>query len=134
MAWGNEITTPLITDRLDQGTVTNVLKVLFCFNLIFSYPLTLYPANAIIESYLFGTWIEYQPNSRTLYWCQNISRCVIVILSILFTLSLGQKVDQFLALVGALTCSPIQFIFPTLFHLRIDQMMEKSANVNILQN
>lgn len=111
-----------------------MLKVLFCINLLLSYPLTLYPANTIIENYLFGTWIEYQPNSRTLYWAQNISRCLIVIGSIAFTIALGERVDCYLSLVGALTCSPVQFILPAIFHLRIDKLQEQGTLVNAAQH
>lgn len=124
MAWGNQITTPLITDRLQEGTVTNVIKVLFCLNLLFSYPLVLYPANMIIEGQVFGRWKANEPDSRKLFWATNVLRTLIVIASTLFTLQLGQRVDQFLGLIGALTCAPISFLFPALFHLRIHQMLE----------
>ena len=30
-----------------------VTKLLFCINLVFSYPLAIYPTNQIVESYLF---------------------------------------------------------------------------------
>ena len=53
----NTLTKPLITDSLPpQSIVTYLVKIAFSFNLIFSYPLVIHPANLIIESYLFGSW------------------------------------------------------------------------------
>ena len=33
------------------------------------------------------------------------------------TLAIGNKLDKFLSIVGSLTCTPIAFTFPALFHL-----------------
>jgi proton-coupled amino acid transporter len=38
-----------------NNVITALIKVIFCINLVFSYPLVIYPANLIIESYLFGS-------------------------------------------------------------------------------
>ena len=51
MAWGNSIT-PLITDgfeNIQQKWIGQVVILLFSLNLLFSYPLTLYPAHLVIE-------------------------------------------------------------------------------------
>jgi proton-coupled amino acid transporter len=50
---------PIILDVLPKEPLYNfaiisTVRVLFCINLIFTYPLVIYPANIIIESYLFG--------------------------------------------------------------------------------
>lgn len=37
-----------------NNAIASTIKVVFCVNLIFSYPLVIYPANLIIESQLFG--------------------------------------------------------------------------------
>ena len=48
---------PLITDSLPPSNPwVWVVKILFCFNLIFSYPLVIFPANMVIESYLYAGW------------------------------------------------------------------------------
>mmetsp|Transcript_27267 Transcript_27267/g.19681 ORF Transcript_27267/g.19681 Transcript_27267/m.19681 type:complete len:200 (+) Transcript_27267:765-1364(+) len=60
-AYGDTLTLPLITASLpaDQWE-TWVILFLFCLNLTFTYPLVIYPANNILESYLFRGW----PKSR----------------------------------------------------------------------
>ena len=47
--------------------------------------------------------------------------------TICFTICLGENVDKFIALAGALTCAPIQFLFPALFHLLLIDYRKKSV-------
>jgi solute carrier family 36 (proton-coupled amino acid transporter) len=51
--YGDEIQSPLITTNLPKGVVVYIIKILFAINLFFTYPLQIYPANIIIESYLY---------------------------------------------------------------------------------
>jgi hypothetical protein len=52
----------LVTDSLPQGDrFIWLVEVLFIINLIFSYPLVIFPANIVIESYLFAGW----PKTKT---------------------------------------------------------------------
>lgn len=53
-AFGHELTMPLIVDNLPKNYLIHFFKVIFCFNLIITYPLMINVANEIIESYLFG--------------------------------------------------------------------------------
>ena len=52
--YGDLITEPLITSNLPLGAVNYIIKIAFSINLFFTYPLVIYPANTIIESYLYG--------------------------------------------------------------------------------
>lgn len=115
VAWGNQLTTPLITDQLPQKSViTYILKILFTFNLLFSYPLVIHPANLVVESWLFSTW----PKSRKRQLCKNVSRTLIVVLSCVVALAVYDKLDRFLSITGALTCIPIAFILPAALHYK----------------
>ena len=52
---------PLITSSLpSKDVMTYIIKILFSFNLFFSYPLVIHPANIVLESWMFGDW----PKSR----------------------------------------------------------------------
>jgi len=42
----------------------------------------------------------------------------MVALTVGLTLAIGTKLDKFLGIVGSLTCTPIAFTFPALFHLK----------------
>lgn len=38
--------------------------------------------------------------------------------TVVFTMAVGDKINKFLGILGALTCTPIAFTFPALFHLK----------------
>ena len=52
--YGDLLNDPIITANLPPSSVfVWIIKIGFCFNLIFTYPLVIYPANMIIESYVY---------------------------------------------------------------------------------
>jgi membrane-anchored glycerophosphoryl diester phosphodiesterase (GDPDase) len=55
MAWGEE-TQVLITNELPKDAIGYSVLFLFSFNIIFSFPLVIYPAHKIIELYLYSGW------------------------------------------------------------------------------
>jgi len=106
---------PLITDYMPADSpVSWVIKFLFSLNLIISYPLVIYPANMVIESYLYEGW----PKSRKRQTCKNINRAILVAFTCVLALVVYDKLDKFLSIVGSLTCTPIAFILPALFHYK----------------
>lgn len=111
-AWGSQMTTPLISDNLPHDPVAYVVKILFVLNLIFSYPLQIYPATIILENIFF----KNMPRTPKRQFLKNIVRTILVGITVAITVLLGDKLDSFLAIVGALTCTPIAFTFPGLFH------------------
>jgi proton-coupled amino acid transporter len=92
-----------------------ILKIVFCFNLVFTYPLMLHPANIAIESYLFGTW----PKSKRRQWGKNIYRAAMVIFTVVITMLMQKDLSDFLAVLGAFACTPVAFLLPTLYHLKV---------------
>ena len=109
----DKLTDPLITASLPaQSWVTYAVKVMFSLNLVFSYPLVIHPANIVIEDWLFKGW----PKNRTRQMSKNVSRTLIVASSCVLALIIYDKLDRFLSVTGSLTCTPIAFILPALFH------------------
>ena len=49
---------------------------------------------------------------------KNITRTLMVGATVTITILLGDKLDKFLSILGALTCTPIAFTFPALFHFK----------------
>ena len=111
-AWGSDMKTPLISDQLPDGFISYTIKLLFSLNLVFSYPLQLYPVNIIVDNVFFLGW-KKTPRRQL---AKNTSRSITVALTIIATILLGDKLDKFLSILGALSCTPIAFIFPALFH------------------
>lgn len=118
-AWGDHLDTPLITDQLSRGKgplwIGWVIKLCFMVNLLFSYPLMLYPPIEIAEEWLFKDW----PKSKKRQWSKNLVRTLIVGFITISTVLLKQKLDKFLAVLGALMCTPIAFILPAFFHYQV---------------
>lgn len=50
---------------------------------------------------------------------KNVTRTLLVIINVVFTLSMGDKIDKFLSLLGAVACTPIAFTLPAAFHLKV---------------
>ena len=126
-AWGPLLTTPLITDVLPDNNFIYIVKFLFCLNLIFSYPLQLYPAHIVIENYLYINWEK----SKKRQWFKNFTRSMLVLYTILFTMWLDKKISNFLAILGALTCTPIAFTFPGLFHYKVCAVTKTEKAIDI---
>ena len=124
------ITEPLITANLPpKSWITYVIKILFSLNLIFSYPLVIHPANLVLESYLFGSWAK----TRRRQMSKNVSRSIIVALSCVVALTVYDKLDRFLGITGALTCTPIAFILPSIFHYKVcaETPMQRAIDLTI---
>lgn len=75
-AWGDELKTPLITDQIKNGDSPNyvgwLVRIMFMINLMFSYPLILYPALMINENYLFDGWEK----TKKRQWGKNLNRAL----------------------------------------------------------
>ena len=102
--------------------------VLFSFNLLFSYPLVLYPAHIVIENIIFHGW----PKTKRRQWSKNGSRAFLVGVTVGLTIAIGTKLNKFLSLAGALTCTPIAFTFPALFHLKACATTPKQRAIDLV--
>ena len=51
------------------------------------------------------------------YWLQNLSRFIVVLLAIYFSIELSKRLDKFLSVLGALLCAPLAILYPSLIHL-----------------
>lgn len=80
----------IITSNLPRGTVfVYLIKLAFCFNLFITYPLVLYPTNMIVESYVY----KNMPKGPKRKWLKNLTRAIMIILTILFSLWMGPMLD-----------------------------------------
>ena len=85
IAWGSTLDeSPLITDKLPNDWVGWSIQILFALNLIFSFPLVLYPAHIIVENYLYSSW----PKSKKRQWSKNFTRMLLVAFVVVLTVLL----------------------------------------------
>ena len=55
ITFGSDLDEPFVTEMLPASNLgVEIIKILFCFNLVFSYPITINPTNTILESYIFS--------------------------------------------------------------------------------
>lgn len=93
-----------------------ITKLLYCLNLVFSYPLSIYPTNRTFERIAFG-WLK--DGTVLKYWVQNISRTFFVFLACFLSIVFSSTIDKFLGISGAVLGIPIILLVPTLCHLII---------------
>ncbi|CAI2365133.1 unnamed protein product [Moneuplotes crassus] len=107
---------PMVTKVLSKGDlIVEIVMTLFVFNLVISYPLVIYPSNVIIESYS----IDKIPPSKSRFWLRNLSRALVVFITFFIGIYLEDTLDRLLSVVGSLTCTPVAFIMPAVFHLQL---------------
>lgn len=117
-AWGSNLTEPIITEMLPpSSTYFSLLKVFFSINLICSYPIMIAPSNIIFENWVFSRCMKHPSTLR--HWLKNFSRFIMCISACYFAVSLADKIDKFLGLLGAVLCAPLALTMPALIHLRL---------------
>eukprot|EP00392_Amoebophrya_sp_AT5.2_P001832 g1837.t1 len=134
-----DLPTNAILTLAEGSFVTNVIYFLYACGVAATYPLLLFPATRVGESYLFPPKYEYrersggsgntgnnghisgpEPQSEK-KWQKNIFRTLIV-----FLLSFGayygaEQLDIFISVLGALFCTPMGLVFPPLMVLAINR-------------
>ncbi len=129
--YGNELKDkPLITQNLPDGPVITVLKIAFSVNVIISISLCAYPANTIMESYLYSK----MKDSLKKTWLINVQRTFLIGLAIILCISLKNSIDKFNSVIGTVTATPVVFIIPCLAFYKIcgPSKMEKGACIGII--
>ena len=101
-------------DVLPASVWTYVIKILFCLNLVFSYSITIFPTNLILEGWLFA---KLKP-SRKRTWLKNLSRAIVCVLAAVLAVKFYDKLEKLLSLMGALLCAPLALLIPTMLHLK----------------
>ena len=99
-----------------ENRLIQVVKVLYCFNIMFSYPLTIYPTNVVLDSILFR---------RPRYHAENFIRLCVLILGMQLAIHFYDKLDKILALSGTLLGTSVVLFLPALCHYKLMQSSNK---------
>ena len=83
-AYGGQLEDPLITTYLDQGVLVWIIKIFFSINIIFTYTLMIFPANIIIEGYVYRN----MEKSFKRQMLKNLTRSIMVAFTVTFCLLL----------------------------------------------
>jgi proton-coupled amino acid transporter len=65
---------------------------------------------------------------------KNTSRSILVVFTIVFTILLGDNLDYFLSTLGAVSCTPVAFTLPALYHLKAvaNTRCQKITDISII--
>ena len=58
------------------------------------------------------------PKTKKRQFYKNVTRTLLVLFTMGFTIMIGDKTSSFLAILGSVSCTPVAFTFPALFHLK----------------
>ena len=92
-----------------------------------SYAIFIFPANQILEDYLFYGLARKskQPNremaqkyANMKYYLSNFTRFLVCFAATYLALELHDKLDKFLSVLGALLCAPLAIMFPAILHMK----------------
>jgi len=100
----------------DSGWFLKITELAFCLNLVFSYPITIYPANKIMEGFIFYKMKENTPLRKAL---KNLYRTFVCFLACLFAIMFARSIDQFLVVTGSILGITIILIVPTVIHYKL---------------
>ena len=99
-----------------DNAFVQVVKFLYCFNLMFSYPLCIYPTNMIIDASLFKS---VTPNSTKRLVYENISHTIVLIIAIILALWLYEYLDKVLAIIGTVCGLSVVLVIPSICHYKL---------------
>jgi len=50
---------------------------------------------------------------------ENFTRTLLVAFTIVFTIALDKKINKFVGVLGSISCTPVAFSWPSLFHYKL---------------
>ncbi|KAI7822779.1 transmembrane amino acid transporter protein-domain-containing protein [Kickxella alabastrina] len=117
LALGDTVETVILLN-LPKAAPTYLVQLFYTLAIMFSVPLQLFPAVRILESAVFPRSGKGNPMVK---WQKNGVRALVVCLIACIAIFGADQLDNFIAIIGALACTPLSFIFPAALHYRISQ-------------
>ncbi|KAI7884414.1 hypothetical protein K492DRAFT_142864 [Lichtheimia hyalospora FSU 10163] len=117
LSFGEDVQTIILLNLPSKDPVVSSIQTLYSLAICLSIPLQLFPAIRIMENGLFTT--RSGKNNAMVKWQKNVFRVLVVFLCAWIAIvGSKDKLDKFVALIGALFCIPLCFVFPPLFHMK----------------
>ena len=118
--FGNNLNEAIVMQEMPSDSVViQIIKLLYCFNLVFSYPLTIFPTNLVIDSILFDDILKLEENSKVRLWAENFSRGVVCLIGVLLAVFLYDKLDKVIALSGTFLGTTVVLFIPATCHFKL---------------
>ncbi|CEL92195.1 unnamed protein product [Vitrella brassicaformis CCMP3155] len=117
LAYGSDIR-DVITVNLPNTPAVYAVQIMMALAVFLTTPLQLFPAAKIVEHWLFGIGGRVTLLRK---WKKNLVRTVMIAICLAVGYYGRPELDNFVALVGAVCCVPLIFIYPCLFHLILER-------------
>jgi len=116
---------------LPAGNVSvQVMKLIFCVSLLFSYPLTAKPIFDGLEDFFFKAGAS---SDQTQKWKVNALRSSVVVFTVIFSILVSHALDKVISLLGAILGVTIVLMIPSYCHYKLlaQTTWEKTVDVVI---
>ena len=115
--FGSGLTKPIIMEMMPaDNPIIQVVKILFMINLVFSYPLTIFITNLILEGFTFK---RMKQNTPTRKWLKNFQRSLVLGTGIVCAMYLRDSLDRIFALSGTLLGTTVVMAVPAICHYKL---------------
>ncbi|KAJ1643791.1 hypothetical protein LPJ64_004477 [Coemansia asiatica] len=117
ISFGDAVETVILLN-LPPVAPTFIMQLLYSVAIMLSVPLQLYPAVRILES---GAFPRSGKGNPVVKWQKNVFRTMVVGVVACVSIFGADQLDNFIAIIGAFSCTPLSFIYPAALHYRINQ-------------
>ena len=149
-AWGTTLDQSVVTEMLPADNhFVQLMKMLFCVNLMISYPITTVPVFHALEAVIGkketskegeGEDNEGNPTgepeseSRLQYWLINAMRSGVVAFTVLIVLLVYKELDTFISVAGAVFGMANVLLLPAIAHLKLmaETKFQKSFDIFVI--
>ncbi|KAJ2686256.1 hypothetical protein GGH99_003533 [Coemansia sp. RSA 1285] len=115
LAFGDSVETVILLN-LPRTPPTFLVQLLYSLAIMLSVPLQLFPAARILEAGIFPLSGKGNPRIK---WRKNVFRALLTLVVAAIAIFGAEQLDNFIAIIGAFSCTPLSFIFPAALHYRI---------------
>ncbi|PIA13119.1 hypothetical protein COEREDRAFT_49829 [Coemansia reversa NRRL 1564] len=115
MAFGESVETVVLLS-LPPAVPTVLVQLLYSLAIMLSVPLQMFPAVRILEAGIFPRSGKGNPIVK---WQKNMFRALMAAVVAAVAIFGAEQLDNFIAIIGAFSCTPLSFIYPALLHYRI---------------
>lgn len=115
-AYGDDITETIIINQMPQDNpVIIVGNILYIFVIVFSYPVTIFVTNYVIEYIIF----RRMEHSTARKWLKNLSRTIVLALGVIIGTIFYYQLPKIAGIIGAIFGTIVVFIFPSILHNKL---------------
>ncbi|KAJ2757594.1 hypothetical protein H4S06_003108 [Coemansia sp. BCRC 34490] len=115
LAFGDSVETVILLN-LPRTPPTFLVQLFYSLAIMLSVPLQLFPAARILEAGIFPLSGKGNPRVK---WRKNLFRALLTLVVAAIAIFGAEQLDNFIAIIGAFSCTPLSFIFPAALHYRI---------------